>query len=291
MRYPVLALSLAIATAAVAGPSPVAPAASDTHLGRLTLTSLRDAQFNAPNDGKVFGVDAGPEAVAKFLAARKQPTDAIRLSVDGLLVRGIPGHVVLLDTGLGPKAGGVLPQSLARAGVSPAQVTDVLITHAHGDHVGGLLKADGTAAFPRATVRMSEAEWTWLKGQAENRALVDAIPSQVRTFAPGATVLPGITAVELAGHTPGHTGYRIVSGKASLLDVGDTVHSSVVSLGHPEWTIGFDGDAAVGKATREQSLAAWSKDGTLIFTPHFPYPGVGRITHGANGYAWQPAHK
>lgn len=269
--------------------SPVsAPAAAHTFkLGDFTVTTIRDAEFEAPNNAKIFGANAGPEAVGKVLAAAGARTDKITLSVDTLLVK-TPHHLVLLDTGLGPDARGVLMDSLAKVGVSPSDVTDVLITHSHGDHVGGLATADGKTAFPNATVRMSTKEWAWMQSQARAKSLVSAISSQVRTFEAGKQVLPGITPIAIDGHTPGHMGYEVVSKGHRLLDIGDTAHSSIVSLAKPDWTMGFDSDAAVGAASRRATLTRLSKTHELIFAPHFPFPGVGRIEAKGDGFIWRP---
>lgn len=288
LAVPALALAaVALAAPVLAGPAPADPAAASFRLGALQLTAVRDAKFIAPNDAKIFGVDAGPAAVAKVLSAAGAPTDAISLSVDGLLVRE-KDRLVLIDTGLGPKASGVLPASLAKAGVTPDQVTDVLITHAHGDHIGGLVTADGRPAFPKAVVRMSAKEWAWLQTQDQAKALVAAITPQVQTFEPGGTVVPGITSVALDGHTPGHVGYEIVSGHERLLDIGDTAHSSIVSLTKPAWIMGFDNDAQVGKAVRLAELKRLAQSHELIFAPHFPFPGVGRIEAKGAGYVFKP---
>lgn len=292
MRKSVMAIALGgmivSGVVAAAGPMPASPAATDIHLGSLRLTSLVDARFVAPNDGKTFGVDVGPAAVSRFLASKKLPTDQIKVSVNALLVRGIPHHIILIDTGLGPKAHGGLSASLARTGINPDQITDVLITHSHGDHVGGLVDAAGKSAFPHAVVRMANAEWSYMQSQAEAKALTGAIAAQVRPFAPGTSVLPGIRSVSLPGHTPGHVGFLITSGPTSLLDIGDTVHSSIVSLGHPEWAMGFDGDKALGRQTRQAELAGLAKARTLIFSPHFPYPGFGHVVAEKGSYAWEP---
>ena len=284
----VLAVAAAVGAPATARPSPVAPAAQPFMVGALRLWALRDALNVVPNDASVFGTDAGAPAVASVLRGAGAPTDAVTLGVDALLVR-MPGRIVLIDTGLGDRAGGVLVASLAKAGVTPVQVTDILVTHSHGDHVGGLVGGDGRRVFPRAVVRMSAAEWTFLQGQAAMNGLVAAIASSVRTFAPGAQVVPGITAVAIPGHTPGHVGYRIVSGRDRLIDIGDTAHSSIVSLAEPGWSIGYDADDGQGKASRETLLAQLAADRERVFAPHFPFPGTGRIVSAGRGYAWVPA--
>ncbi|MEO8811282.1 MAG: MBL fold metallo-hydrolase [Caulobacteraceae bacterium] len=273
--------------AVVEGPVATPPAAVAFRLGALSLTSLRDAAFVVPNNGQDIGAGAGPAAVAGVLAAAGAAGDRLVLSVNALLVR-MPGRLVLIDTGLGPTDHGGLPASLALAGVSPDQITDVLITHGHGDHVGGLLRADGKPAFPRATVRMSAREWAWMKGKSANRALVAAIAPKVVTFAPGRPVLPGITPIALYGHTPGHVGYEIVSAGQRLEDIGDIAHSSIVSLARPDWADGFDEDRKAGETTRRAELARLAAGGERVFAPHFPFPGVGRIVNRGSGFAWRP---
>jgi glyoxylase-like metal-dependent hydrolase (beta-lactamase superfamily II) len=293
LRPVILAASILTAAAGVAattGPIAVEPAATKFNIGKLTAFALHDADIAVANDGSVFGVDGSTDDVAKVLRAAGAPPDVITLSVDALLVK-VKDHVVLIDSGLGPKAHGVLSQSLKKAGVSADDISDVLITHVHGDHVGGLAAADGTPAFPKAKVRMSNAEWVFMQSQSDLAPLVKTISAQVQTFEPGTVVAPGITAVAIKGHTPGHMGYEIVNGDDRLLDIGDSAHSSIVSLVRPDWAMGFDSDRAVAKASREKLLSDLSKSHEKVFSPHFPYPGVGTVESEGVHYRWQPTLK
>lgn len=282
-----LVLGMGLAAAAASKPAQVAPAAQPFRVGSLQLVALRDADNVLDNDGQVFGVGVGPAAVTEVLKQAGAPTDQISLSVDALLVKA-PGRVMLFDTGLGPGVHGALMGSLAQAGVTPAQVTDVFITHSHGDHVGGLATADGKLAFPNAAIHMSAAEWAWMQAAPNNKELAALIAPQVRPFEPGAVLAPGVTAVVLPGHTPGHSGYEIRSGRDSLLDVGDLAHSSVISLAKPDWAIQYDTDRATGAATRHATLTRLAASHQLVFAPHFPFPGVGRIAAQGDGFTWRP---
>lgn len=288
VRLTLAAAAAVLPLVAIAAPEPAPPGATAFRLGTMRLAALVDARNVVPNDGSVFGIDQTPEAVAAVLRAAGLPTDRVTLSVDALLVR-TGDRVVLIDTGLGPKAGGALMASLAAAGATPGEVTDVLITHSHGDHVGGLLDADGRLAFPRATIRMAAAEWSAMQARPQAGAMVAAIAPRVKTFAPGAMVAPGITSVAITGHTPGHVGYRLRSRGQSLLDTGDTAHSSVISLAHPAWAIEYDGNQAAARAAREATLAALAKSGERVWAPHFPYPGLGTIAARGEGYVFVPA--
>ncbi|CAN5244451.1 MBL fold metallo-hydrolase [soil metagenome] len=259
-------------------------------IGALDAFALLDGNNPVPNDNQTFGVGQTPEAVAAVLSAAGQPTDTMNLSIHPLLIKD-GDHTVLIDTGAGTAFGpgaGQLMANLATAGIDPASITDVLISHSHPDHIGGLLTPSGALAFPNATIRLSETEWTYLKSNADAAALVAAITPKVQAFAPGAVVAPGITSVALAGHTPGHTLYEIASGDQKLLYAGDTAHHFVVSLAHPEWAMGYDGDKVAGAAQRQAELAALAASGERVYFHHFPFPGVGHVQKAAQGYVWVP---
>lgn len=280
------ALALTIPAAAEVGPVAVQPEVTPFKLGKLDLLALRDAAQNAPNDNKIFGIDQSPAAVDAVLVAAGAPTGQIALSVNVLLVK-TGGHLVLIDTGYGAPRG-IFAASLAKAGIAPIAITDILITHGHGDHVGGLANAEGGSNYSKAVIHIAAKEWEAIKAAPANARLVTAIGAQVQTFEPGATVAPGITAVAIDGHTPGHSGYRVSSAGKSLLAIGDSAHSYVISLAKPGWAMGFDRDRVLGAASRITMLADAAKSGELLFSPHFPYPGLGQPAVKGDGFVWVP---
>jgi len=253
-------------------------------IGSLQAAALRDAAFSPPNDNRTLAINQTKAEVDALLTEAGLPTDVIELSVQPLIVR-TPDRVLLFDTGNGPSA--MLSASMATAGVAPSAVTDVFISHSHGDHVNGLLGADGGLAFPGATIHISANEWAAMQANAQLAALVAAVGPQVTTFQPGAELVPGtVRAVDIQGHTPGHSGYLILSDQASLLYIGDTMHHHVISVQRPDWTIAFDGDAPLAQASRRQVLASTTASGQRIYAVHFPFPGLGHFEYRAGTIVW-----
>ena len=282
----------------------IQPQAVTFHIGDLDVVSLHDGNALAPNDASKLGIEGGVEGVKALMEAAGEPTGQIAYSFSQLLVR-LGQRTILIDTGHGPIVGGILVQSLAAAKVTPAAVTDILITHSHYDHIGGLVDRSGHSAFPNAKIHISAAEWSFVlsggvasKRRFEGRDYVlepkpvaEAVKDQVTTFAPGNILFPGITSVALAGHTPGHVGYEISSRGRRLLVVGDTVHNSIISLAKPEWADGFDyGPPKIGAQTRVAILKKLAASGELVFAGHFPYPSVGQIKAHGDGFIWEPAN-
>lgn len=269
-------------------PAP-APTSKSFQIGALTAIALSDGAIELPNDNQVFGVGLKPEDVAAVLSANGLATDKLQLSVQPLLVK-TADRMFLFDTGAGSLFGpntGKLPRSLSDAGIDPASVSDIFISHSHGDHVGGLVNADGKLAFPNATVHLSKPEWEHMSAQEQYRSAVDVLKSKVDAFAPGAELVPGLVkAVPVKGHTPGHSGYRIGSGQDSLIYVGDSMHHYVVSVQKPEWTIAFDGDKPTATASRTALISELAASGERVYAVHFPFPGLGRIEKRGEGFAW-----
>lgn len=275
--------------------APVIPAFAESAdvkpfaIGSLQAAALRDGGLQAPNDNKIIAINKNKAEVDAVLTANGLPTETLDLSIQPLLVR-TPDKVLLFDAGaagsMGP-AGGKLPATLATAGVDPASVTDIFISHAHGDHVAGLVTADGALMFPNASIHVSAPEWASMKAQAPLAALVTAITPKVVEFQPGAELVPGVVkAVAIDGHTPGHSGYAITSDGQSLLYIGDTMHHSVISVQQPDWTIAFDGDAPLAQESRKALLASSADGGQRIYAVHFPFPGLGKFERKDGTFVW-----
>lgn len=279
-----------------------APKSENVHsfkVGELDAMALRDGALEPPNDNAIFGVGLKPEDVAAVLSANNVATDKLPLSIQPLLVK-TADKVLLFDTGaagnFGPGAG-KLPASFIEAGVDPATVTDVFISHVHGDHIGGLVNSQGGLAFPNAAIHISNPEWAFLSGLkdeqakemglANHAALVALVKPKIAGFTPGAELVPGVvTAVEIKGHTPGHSGFRITSGTESLLYVGDSMHQYIISVQKPEWTIAFDGDNKVATASRVALIKDLAASRQRVFAVHFPFPGVGHMEKKGDGAVW-----
>ena len=291
----------ALAIGADAASTPPDARAQKFTIGKYSAIALEDGTISEPNDNKSFVVGRPPAEVAEVLKSGGAPGDHFEFNIHPLLVHA-GNRVLLFDTGAGSDFGpiaGKLGQSMAAAGVDPSSVTDIFISHAHGDHVGGLVTATGALAFPGASIHMSAPEWQWLSGMNAEEAknvglahvttLVAAIRPKVVAFQPGAILIPGIVkAVEIKGHTPGHSGYMIGSGKDSLFYIGDAMHSYVVSVRKPSWKIAFDHDQETGAASRvalEERVAA---SGQRLYAVHFPFPGIGKIAREKDGYVWVP---
>jgi glyoxylase-like metal-dependent hydrolase (beta-lactamase superfamily II) len=279
--------------AAPASPAiaPIAASASvkPFTIGAFQAAALVDGELTVPNDNKTLAINAKKPDVDALLTANNLPTDQIHLSVQPLVVK-TSDKVLLFDTGAASLFGptlGKLPASLAAAGIDAASVTDIFISHGHGDHVGGLV-ANNALAFPNATIHIQAAEWASLKGQEQMAPLVTVMTPKVVEFQPGADLVAGVKAVDIKGHTPGHSGYLIGSGTESLLYIGDTMHHSIISVQQPDWTIAFDGDAPTAQTSRKELIESSAASGQRVYAVHFPFPGLGKFAKQGDKFVWMP---
>jgi glyoxylase-like metal-dependent hydrolase (beta-lactamase superfamily II) len=306
MRMPLIAISALLSLTALVCTATAEPPAATAELrafsiGNLSAIALKDGSLQEPNDGKSFVVGQAPSEVAALLKSGGVPGDHFEFSIQPLLVKS-DKRVLLFDTGAGSYFGpiaGALLKSMQAAGVDPSSVTDIFISHVHGDHIGGVLTPAGGLAFPNAAIHMSAPEWSYLSGMdaktaqmvgiAQLDVLVKAVKAKIAPFAPDAQIIPGIVkAVAIKGHTPGHSGYLIGSGADTLLYIGDSLHSFVTSVRDPQWQTAFDADPATAAASRVALVARVAASGQRIYAVHFPFPGVGKIVKQDSGYTWVP---
>jgi glyoxylase-like metal-dependent hydrolase (beta-lactamase superfamily II) len=273
-------------------------------LGAFTVTAVTDGTLGLETD--LFPeAQRQPQEAARLLGQAALPTQGpIRTFVNAYAV-DTGDRLALIDTGLGPAPGfgpdlGRLPKNLAAAGLDPAAVDLVVLTHLHPDHVGGLTSG-GQRAFPNAELVVSEADYAfWMDEGTASRAPADAQPffafardalkpyaGRIRRAAPG-EIVPGLTLEAAPGHTPGHALVRVASDGAQLLVWGDVVHAVALQFPHPDWSLAFDTDQAQAAASRKRVFDQAATDRLLIAGMHLPFPGVGYVARRIESYAYVP---
>ncbi|GEP10836.1 MBL fold metallo-hydrolase [Methylobacterium gnaphalii] len=272
------------------------------NLGDLTVTVLNDGWFQDSAENLVTGIS--PEEAVALQKSGYRPSDP-RITLNAFLITGPGRRPLLIDAGYGPLAPvaslGRVAAALAATGVAPAEIDMVLVSHLHPDHIGGLLGEVGKARFPNATIALHADEAAhWLPDAAlagapdgakpyfENaRKVISSYEGRVQEHR-GGEVAPGIVAVPLPGHTPGHTGFRITSGSQSLLMWTDIVHLPAIQFAKPEAGVGFDVDGELARETRKRILAEVADTGTLIAGSHLEFPALGYVTRDGGGYRFVP---
>ncbi len=269
-------------------------------IGDIVVTALSDGYVDVGYG--MFGVIAQAEAESILRNAfRPAPP---RLAVNAFLIHSA-GRVALVDTGCGPDRGaplGRVAKHIEAAGVAPEEIDTILLTHMHPDHSNGLTATDGMPFYPHVQLVLAEPELRhWLDDAAMARASAPhrerfflGARSQIKPyldrvrFAEG-EVFPGVTAMPLPGHTPGHTGYLVSSGGEDLLIWGDIVHHSDIQIRRPDVWVEQDSDPETAVATRKRTLEMASRDRLLIAGAHVHFPGFLHVSGDAGtGYELHP---
>lgn len=285
------ALPLAAMTGTARAAAPMLGAAT-TRFNRVTLgdfevTTLLAATMPRPDPHTIFGLNVAAEEFAEVSAANNIPTDQAQFFFTPTVIN-TGGELVLFDTGLNPEA---ITSALAAAGYTPDQVDVVVITHMHGDHIGGLMGEGGAATFPNARYVTTSTEYDhWAAAGNEGfDNKMRPLAEKTEMIDDGASVASGITAMSAPGHTPGHTAYMIESGGKSLVIAADFANHYVWSLGHPDWEVKFDMDKAQAAATRRKVLDMLSADKIPFIGYHMPFPAVGYVETRGDGFQYVPA--
>jgi glyoxylase-like metal-dependent hydrolase (beta-lactamase superfamily II) len=273
-------------------------------IGQLEITALYDGYVDL--SPKLLRNTSAKEVQTLLARMFVSSTPGVQTAVNAYLVH-TGTNLILVDAGAGSScfgpALGRIGENLRAAGYEPAQVDTVLLTHLHGDHACGLVD-NGKPLFPNATLHVSQAEADfWLSEAQAQRAPEGARPfyemarnavapyrdaNRYRTYRTGDELVPGVVAVDAAGHTPGHTGYLFKSGSDSLLVWGDIVHSHAVQFRRPDVALEFDVDTRQAVRTRKRLFADAARSRLWVAGAHLPFPGIGHVRADAKGYAWVP---
>lgn len=301
------------------GTLPAAKAASGSKIKTMPLGSgyyrkqIGDIELSVITDGTlalssaVMGAGyATPEQVAEVLEETRQPLDSIPTHIHCSVIKA-GDKVILVDTGIagawGPDAG-FLPKNLANAGFKPSDITDVVLTHAHPDHILGALDSDGNLVFPNAAHHITQAEldqWNGLYSKIDTienegfagmvrtiHQVLEGLKKNLNVIADGEEIAPGVSTMALPGHTNGHFGLQLESQGKKHWFLADIAHNHELFFAHPEWSIDYDTNSEQAIATRKKVFAQVAKEGIEVSGSHFPFPAIGHIAKSGTGYRWLP---
>ena len=296
-------------TAARAGqsrPDELVPSRYAVRVGDIDVLVISDGVLEPPAES--MATNADPATRDAWLDTMFLPHDTFDWALNAVVVRS-GSQTILIDSGIGgevpdfPRAG-QFGHRLAAAGVDLETVTDVVLTHMHFDHVGGLL-VDGVKERLRPDLRIhvSAAEATFWEAPDFSRtgmppALAEVARSaatrflkeyrrHLHTFETEQEVAPGVVVARTGGHTPGHSVVRITSGKDRLMFGGDAIFP--VSFDHPEWHNGFEHDPEEATRVRLRLMRELTETGAWLVSTHMPFPSVGRVAASGDLFRWVPA--
>lgn len=271
--------------------------------GEFEVTVVSDGYLVFP--ATAVAPDAPPEELkALLMAAGQLEGENATPGTNAVLIRA-GSDLILFDTGSGPgfqPTAGKLPESLAAAGVDPAEITKVVFTHGHLDHIGGTVVEGGGLRYPNASYYAAGAEWDyWMdpelisKAPAEMHGFItgaqqnlSAVKDKVTMLKPGDDVVAGIRLIDTAGHTPGHVSIEVAGGEGLIIGA-DAAVNPFVFFEHPEWRFSFDSIPDLAVANRRKLLDRAAADKIKLIGFHWKYPGVGYAEAKDNVYRFVPA--
>ncbi len=302
---------LGVADAAAAGCQPQASGRANAgtyrfQVGDIAATVLSDGTIGGPP--RVYAGDAPVAELEEALRRAFLPSDFMTLNLNALLLE-MGGRRILLEAGagqtMGPK-GGRLFENLRAIGLSAQDIDMVVVSHTHPDHVGNLRTAEGGKAFPRARILAPRADWAFFvtgepdlsympvpadfrqRFAANIKRSVQPVAGEIELYEPGTEIVPGLTTLPAAGHTPGMATFLVQSGQDQVLLTADLAYHPVVNIDRP-WRPGPDRDPETAAAARRRIFDRAAADRLLVLGFHYPFPGLGRILRTDAGYAWIPA--
>jgi glyoxylase-like metal-dependent hydrolase (beta-lactamase superfamily II) len=312
------AAALAAAPMLRAMPARAAAPMADKQAPSFYRYKVGDAQVNVISDGvnnfalpEAFVLNVKKDEVNAALEKAHMPKDKMSIQFAPLVIN-TGGKLVVIDTGNGPAAFasskgavGQFISNMAAAGFDPKNVDMVVISHFHGDHVNGLLNAEGAPAFPNAEVLVPATEYKYWMDDGEmsranndrmtglfknNRRVFEAgLKKKVTPYEWGKEIAPGLLAVESVGHTPGHTSYVLSSGSDKVFIQSDVTNLPALFVNNPGWHLMFDQDPQVAEKTRRKVYDMLAAEKMRVQGFHYPFPAVGYVEKDGTGYRMIPA--
>ncbi|MCA1367499.1 MBL fold metallo-hydrolase [Bradyrhizobium sp. BRP14] len=308
-------LSLMLAATAMTTLAPFGAAAKapqvKTQAPGFYRMMLGDFEITALSDGTVkFSAEAlyvGAQDQIAALLTKAFLASPVEMSVNAFLIN-TNERLVLIDVGtggfFGPTLGKVVPNLIA-AGYQPEQIDDIILTHAHVDHLGGLVAGE-KIVFPNATVHLNKRDADFWLSPANRDAAPEAKKDffatavkalapyreagKLKVFADGAEPVPGFKTTLRAGHTPGHSAVAVESKDQKMVFWGDITHGDVVQFDEPDVTIGFDEDAGAAASARDAAFAEAVQQGYVVAGAHTRFPGIGHVRTDSDNFDWVPVN-
>ncbi|MFQ1702515.1 MBL fold metallo-hydrolase [Loktanella agnita] len=262
------------------------PTHRDFTLGDFKVTTVLAGSRSVPDPHTIFGLNVDDPTFEEVSSANFIPTDAAQFFFTPTVVN-TGAEVILFDTGLSPAG---TTAALNAAGYDADDITHVVITHMHGDHIGGLADDGGAETFANAAYVTGQAEFDhWAAAENDGfEAKVRPLAEKFSFIGDGDAVRPGITAVNAFGHTPGQLAFMLESGGRQLLLMADVANHYVWSVAYPDWEVRFDMDKTMAAETRRRILGMAAADRVPLIGYHMPFPGMGFIETRGDGFHYVP---
>lgn len=276
------------------------------HVGTLQVFVFTDGSSVIENIQPIFAPNVNSLEIKDFLSQHFLTPEKLTLAGNVLIIK-TDDKIILIDAGCGPKLGpnsGKLLENLISAGIEPENITDIVLTHAHPDHIGGIVNADDSLAFRNAKIYLSKKEYDFWTAETPDfskgtqNAIADfeiqfakhhisLIEGEIQFYEDDAELFGFLKMENTPGHTPGHTIITISSDGEELVHIADTFQH-IILVEHPEWGNQIDSDFELAVKTRKQVLEKLASTKQLLFGDHLPFPGLGFIEKNEKGYRYIP---